>query len=77
MLRVAKRQRRGLFNSVVDTSEFGNGSSAIEVSEAVKKSGGHDPWAEEASGVENEGSKSARSRPVHVSNLVVPRFLSG
>jgi nucleolar protein 53 len=29
----------------MDPSEFGAGSAILEVSEAVKKSGGYDPWA--------------------------------
>jgi nucleolar protein 53 len=45
LLRLAKRPRKGPFNSVMDPTEFGAGSAIIELSEAVKESGKYDPWA--------------------------------
>ncbi|KAJ7230687.1 ribosome biogenesis protein Nop53/GLTSCR2 [Mycena pura] len=45
LLRIGKRTRRGPFNSVVDPAAFGQGSASLELSEAVKQSGGYDPWA--------------------------------
>ncbi|KAH8827134.1 ribosome biogenesis protein Nop53/GLTSCR2 [Flagelloscypha sp. PMI_526] len=42
--RIAKRGVRGPFNSVMDPSELGNGSATLEVSSAVKESGGYDLW---------------------------------
>lgn len=44
---MGKRMRRGPFNSVMDPTEFGNGSGLLELSEAVKKSGTYDAWAAE------------------------------
>lgn len=44
---MGKRMRRGPFNSIMDPTEFGNGSGLLELSEAVKKSGTYDAWAEE------------------------------
>ncbi len=43
MLRIAKRPRKGPFNSIVDPTEFGAGSAVIGVTEAVKNSGQFDP----------------------------------
>ncbi|KAJ7319264.1 ribosome biogenesis protein Nop53/GLTSCR2 [Mycena albidolilacea] len=45
LLRISKRPRKGPFNSVVDPTEFGAGSAAFELTEAVKSSGAYDPWA--------------------------------
>ncbi|KAF4607840.1 hypothetical protein EYR40_000176 [Pleurotus pulmonarius] len=57
LLRMGKRMRRGPFNSVMDPTEFGNGSGLLELSEAVKKSGTYDAWAEgnEEEDIEMEG----------------------
>lgn len=38
--------RKGPLNSYVDPTEFGAGSAILEVSEAVKASGGYDPWSD-------------------------------
>ncbi|KAF8893071.1 P60-like protein [Infundibulicybe gibba] len=45
LLRIAKKPRKGPFNSILDPSEHASGASAVELSEAVKNSGGYDPWA--------------------------------
>ncbi|KAF7309510.1 Ribosome biogenesis protein NOP53 [Mycena indigotica] len=45
LLRISKRPRKGPLNSLVDPTEFGNGSASLELSEAVKLSGGYDAWA--------------------------------
>ncbi|KAF7289443.1 Ribosome biogenesis protein NOP53 [Mycena chlorophos] len=47
LLRISKRPRKGPFNSVVDPTEFGSGSASMELSAAVKQSGGYDAWAQE------------------------------
>ena len=44
LLRIAKRPRKGPFNAITDPTEFGAGSAAIDVSYAVKHSGGHNLW---------------------------------
>ncbi|KAF8212516.1 ribosome biogenesis protein Nop53/GLTSCR2 [Mycena galopus ATCC 62051] len=45
LLRIAKRPRKGPFNTIVDPTELGAGSATFELSEAVKNSGAYDPWA--------------------------------
>lgn len=44
LLRIGKRMRKGPLNSVIDPTEVGAGSALMEVSEAVKNSGGYDVW---------------------------------
>ena len=48
LLRIARKDRRGPLNSIVDPSQPGAGSALLEVSEAVKKSGQYDVWSGEA-----------------------------
>ncbi|KAI9513523.1 tumor suppressor protein Gltscr2 [Russula earlei] len=48
LLRIARKDRRGPLNSIVDPSQPGAGSALLEVSEAVKKSGKYDMWSAEA-----------------------------
>jgi nucleolar protein 53 len=45
LLRMAKRPRKGPFNSVLDPSEYKAGHGVVELSQAVKESGSYDPWA--------------------------------
>lgn len=45
LLRIARKDRRGPLNSIVDPSQPGAGSALLEVSEAVKKSGEYDVWS--------------------------------
>ncbi|KDR76926.1 hypothetical protein GALMADRAFT_66490 [Galerina marginata CBS 339.88] len=47
LMRIAKRPRKGPFNSILDPSEYAAGSGTVELSDAVKQSGTYDPWAEE------------------------------
>ncbi|EAU83781.2 hypothetical protein CC1G_07516 [Coprinopsis cinerea okayama7 len=54
LMRIAKRPRKGPFNSVQDTSELKSGEGVVGLSEAVKQSGTYDPWAEDAKGEEEE-----------------------
>lgn len=46
LLRIAKRPRKGPFNSVMDPSDYKAGDGIVELSRAVKESSGYDPWAE-------------------------------
>ena len=46
LLRIGKRMRKGPLNSYIDPAEFGAGSAILEVSQAVKQSGGYDAWAD-------------------------------
>ncbi|KAF9495217.1 P60-like protein [Pleurotus eryngii] len=65
LLRMGKRMRRGPFNSVMDPTEFGNGSCLLELSEAVKKSGTYDAWAAEndEEDIEMEGGFATETPP--------------
>ncbi|EIN14662.1 P60-like protein [Punctularia strigosozonata HHB-11173 SS5] len=56
LLRTAKKLRKGPLNSYVDPTELGAGSATIDVSEAVKNSGGYNVWEtkEESNDVEEE-----------------------
>ncbi|KAH9990233.1 ribosome biogenesis protein Nop53/GLTSCR2 [Russula compacta] len=45
LLRIARKDRRGPLNSIVDPSQPGSGSALLEVSEAVKNSGQYDMWS--------------------------------
>lgn len=44
LLRIAKRSRKGPFNTVMDPSEYKAGDGIVELSTAVKESGSYDPW---------------------------------
>lgn len=44
LLRIAKRPKKGPFNAVMDPSGYQAGHSVVELSGAVKESGGYDPW---------------------------------
>ena len=44
LLRIARKDRRGPLNSIVDPLQPGEGSALLEVSEAVKQSGQYDMW---------------------------------
>jgi nucleolar protein 53 len=46
LLRIGKRMRKGPLNSYIDPTEFGAGSAILEVSEAARKSGRYDAWAD-------------------------------
>jgi nucleolar protein 53 len=67
LLRIARKNRRGPLNSIVDPSQPGAGSALLEVSEAVKKSGQYDMWSaqqiEAASGVGVKVKVCARGSP--------------
>lgn len=44
LLRIAKRPRKGPLNSYIDPTEIGAGSAIMGLTEAVRRSGGYDPW---------------------------------
>ena len=46
--------RKGPFNAVIDPTEMGAGSALLELSEAAKKSGNYDVWAEGDDEADNE-----------------------
>jgi nucleolar protein 53 len=47
LLQTAQHLRRGPFNAIIDPTEFGAGSTPIDVSEAVKRSSKYDIWEED------------------------------
>ncbi|KAI0372350.1 P60-like protein [Pilatotrama ljubarskyi] len=47
LLRMSKRMRKGPFNAYVDPNQVGEGSAMLELSEAAKKAGEYDVWAED------------------------------
>jgi nucleolar protein 53 len=51
LLRIAKRPRRGPFNSIIDPA---GSAPIVELSQAVKDSGGYDPWGGEEQGEQEE-----------------------
>ncbi len=55
LLKIAKRPRKGPFNSVLDPAEYEAGSGVVELSKAVKESGTYDPWALQTATDEDEG----------------------
>ena len=68
LMRIAKRPRKGPFNSVMDPAECAAGSGAVELSAAVKQSGAYDAWAAEPmeeevkDGLETVQKKKAKVR---------------
>jgi nucleolar protein 53 len=65
LMRIAKRPRKGPFNSIMDPSEYASGSGIVDLSQAVKASGTYDPWApqeveEIKDGLENVQKKKAK-----------------
>ncbi|KAF8801234.1 hypothetical protein BYT27DRAFT_7262267 [Phlegmacium glaucopus] len=44
LMRIARRPRKGPFNSIMDPSEYAAGSGTVALSAAVMKSGTYDPW---------------------------------
>lgn len=67
LLRIAKRPRKGPFNSIIDPSAYASGCSVHGLSEAVRESGTYDPWASEAPQQNlNDGLKTGRARTVKV-----------
>lgn len=67
LLRIAKRPRKGPFNSVQDTSEFQSGEGTVGLSEAVKASGSYDAWVEEPEVVLPDGLETVHKKKVKVS----------
>lgn len=77
LLRIAKRPRKGPFNSVLDPAEYEAGSGVVELSRAAKESGRYDPWAAGAENGEEEEGEEARVKKVKVCSTFVPRVLCG
>ena len=66
LLRMAKRPRKGPFNSVLDPSEYKSGTSVVELSQAVKASGRYDPWQSEEEVVLPDGLETVQKKKIKV-----------
>jgi len=66
LLRVGKRMRKGPLNNYIDPTEFGAGSAILEVSEAVKNSGGYDVWAEDKGEEIKDGLETIKKANIKV-----------
>ncbi|KAF8909788.1 ribosome biogenesis protein Nop53/GLTSCR2, partial [Gymnopilus junonius] len=67
LMRIAKKPRKGPFNSILDPTEYAAGSGIVELSQAVKQSGSYDPWAENEDVEEEEvkdGMETVIKKPV-------------
>ncbi|KIP09970.1 hypothetical protein PHLGIDRAFT_102075 [Phlebiopsis gigantea 11061_1 CR5-6] len=64
LLRIGKKMRKGPFNAVMDPTELGAGSALLELSEAAKKSGGYDVWAEGDDDADDEQEEEIVPRKV-------------
>ncbi|KAF8624610.1 hypothetical protein AX15_005797 [Amanita polypyramis BW_CC] len=73
LLRIAKRLRKGPFNSILDLSEYKSGTSVMELSAAVKASGGYDPWQPEEEIVLPDGLETIRKKKVKAPKVHHPR----
>ena len=66
-MEIAKRPRKGPFNSILDPSEYKAGSGMVGLSEAVKSSGTHDAWAPEvAMDVLPDGMETVQKKIIKV-----------
>jgi len=66
LLRMAKRPRKGPFNSILDPSEYKSGMSVVELSQAVKASGRYDPWQSEEEVVLPDGLETVQKKKIKV-----------
>ena len=73
-MRIAKRPRKGPFNSILDPAEYGAGSSIVGLSEAVKQSGRYDAWAPEPLQPELEDGLETIQKPVLKVSVLVSFF---
>jgi nucleolar protein 53 len=80
LLRIARKDRRGPLNSIVDPSQPGAGSALLEVSEAVKKSGQYDMWSAQAkleAGLDDEVKVKVCRSPTPNQKIFCVPFLVG
>ncbi|KAI0060390.1 tumor suppressor protein Gltscr2 [Artomyces pyxidatus] len=72
LLRIGRKDRKGPLNSLVDHTQFGEGSALLEVSEAVRKSGQYDVWTEGAEDSPKVKVRSAPNTPHPRQHIAVP-----
>lgn len=66
LMRIAKRPRKGPFNSVMDPSEYAAGSGTVALSAAVKNSGKYDPWVTQPVEEVKDGLETVQEKKVRV-----------
>ena len=66
LMRIAKRPRKGPFNSIMDPSEYADGSGTVALSEAVKNSGKYDPWATQPVIEVKDGLETVQEKKIKV-----------
>jgi nucleolar protein 53 len=64
MLRIGKRDRKGVFNSIEDPTKLGQGSAILEPSHAVKESGNFDIWGNASSHMQVDEEKKSFLLPL-------------
>ncbi|KAH7911482.1 P60-like protein [Hygrophoropsis aurantiaca] len=75
LLRMAKRPVKGPFNTILDPTKFGAGSAIIDVSNAVKNSGGYDAWAPIVGEEVKDGLETVKKATVKKPEFEHPRDL--
>jgi nucleolar protein 53 len=66
LMRIAKRPRKGPFNSIMDPSEYAAGSGTVALSAAVKSSGKYDPWAPQPVEEVKDGLETVQEKKIKV-----------
>ena len=66
LMRIAKRPRKGPFNSIMDPSEYTAGSGTVALSEAVKNSGKYDPWVTQPVNEVKDGLETVQEKKIRV-----------
>ena len=66
LMRIAKRPRKGPFNSIMDPSEYAAGSGTVALSEAVKNSGKYDVWVSQPVNEVKDGLETVQEKKIKV-----------
>ena len=66
LIRIAKRPRKGPFNSVLDPSSYAAGSATVALSAAVKSSGKYDPWVTQPVNEVKDGLETVQEKKIRV-----------
>ena len=66
LMRIAKRPRKGPFNSIMDPSEYAAGSGTVALSAAVKNSGKYDPWVAQPVDEVKDGLETVQEKKIKV-----------
>ncbi|KAH7928988.1 P60-like protein [Leucogyrophana mollusca] len=73
LLRMARRPQKGPLNAIMDPTEFGAGSAIIDVSNAVKNSGGYDAWVPVEEEDVRDGLETVKRAKIKKPDLGHPR----